>query len=91
MPFILYDAEQNEKIECEKYACSLDVLPTILNLFGIQYDSRLLMGRDIFSDAEPLIIFSDRSFITEKGIYDSWSNSFDKISSEDLSELFQVE
>ena len=86
MPFILYDAEQNEKIECEKYACSLDVLPTILNLFGIQYDSRLLMGRDIFSDAEPLIIFSDRSFITEKGIYDSWSNSFDKISSEDLNE-----
>ena len=29
---------------------TLDILPTISNLFELPYDSRLLMGRDIFSD-----------------------------------------
>ena len=84
MPFILYDATQKDKIVVEKYASSLDVLPTILNLFGVEYDSRLLMGRDIFSTAEPLIIFSDRSFITSKGSYNSWTGNFVKEIEEEL-------
>ena len=69
MPFIVYNGNNTNNIVTEKYASSLDVLPTMLNLFGIDYDSRLLMGRDIFSDSNPLVIFSDRSFITEKGKY----------------------
>ncbi|NLW11521.1 MAG: LTA synthase family protein, partial [Clostridiaceae bacterium] len=40
---------------------SLDIIPTISNLLGLEYDSRLLMGRDIFSDTNPLVIFLDRS------------------------------
>ncbi len=33
--------------------CSeLDVTPTLLNLFGLEYDSRFLTGRDIFSPAD---------------------------------------
>jgi len=45
------------------------VLPTISNLMGIEYDSRLLAGQDIFSDSPGLVIFQDRSFITEAGLY----------------------
>lgn len=71
MPFILYNSQLKENIEIQKYAWSLDVLPTMLNLFGVEYDSRLLMGKDILSNAKPLIIFSDRSFIEENGRYDS--------------------
>lgn len=71
MPFILYNSQIKENIEIQKYAWSLDVLPTMLNLFGVEYDSRLLMGKDILSNAKPLIIFSDRSFIEENGRYDS--------------------
>lgn len=52
-------------------ACSLDVLPTLSNLFGLDYDSRLLMGRDIFSDGQPLVIFNDRSWITDQGRYNA--------------------
>jgi len=49
---------------------SLDILPTVSNLFGVPYDSRLLVGRDVFSDAEPLVLWPDYSWITDKGTYD---------------------
>ena len=48
-----------------KAACSLDIQPTILNLLGIEYDSRLYMGTDIFSDSFGLVQFKDNSFITD--------------------------
>ena len=49
----------------------LDLLPTLSNLFGLEFDSRLYMGRDIFSEADPLVIFSDRSWITEDAMYNA--------------------
>ena len=83
MPFIVYNGNNTSNIVSEKYASSLDVLPTILNLFGVEYDSRLLMGRDILSDSEPIVIFSDRSFITNKGKYNSYSRIFTKYDNND--------
>ena len=47
------------------------MIPTLLNLFGFEYDSRLLMGQDIFSDTPPLVILSNRSFITDKVMYNT--------------------
>ncbi len=44
--------------------CSLDILPTLSNLFALPYDSRLLMGRDVFSDTEPFVLLGDRSWIS---------------------------
>lgn len=76
MPFVLYNSAIKDSLEIEKYASSLDVLPTMLNLFGVKFDSRLLMGRDILSDSEPLIIFSDRSYIESDGRYDSNSEIY---------------
>ena len=49
---------------------SLDILPTLCNLFGVEYDSRLLVGRDVFSDAQPLVIWPEYSWKTERGYYD---------------------
>ncbi len=43
---------------------SLDIIPTIHNLMGLNYDSRLLMGIDIFSDTNPFVVFHNRSYIT---------------------------
>lgn len=65
---ILWNSEM-ETVTVEKPACSQDVLPTLLNLFGFTYDSRLYAGRDILSDSAPLVIFSDRSFITDRVLY----------------------
>lgn len=55
---------------------SLDLLPTVSNLLGLPYDSRLLSGRDVFSDSPPLVMFTNRSFITDKGVYNSRTKAF---------------
>ena len=52
-------------------ASHLDLLPTLSNLFGLEFDSRLYMGRDVFSDAEPLVMFRNRSWITADARYNS--------------------
>ena len=75
---ILYNSKMKENVKVTKYVSSIDVLPTIYNLFGIEYDSRLLMGRDALSDAEGLVILSDRSFINEFGSYNSITGKYTK-------------
>lgn len=60
----------------DKPCSSLDIIPTISNLLGLEYDSRLLMGKDIFSNSDPLVIFQNKSFITDKGRFDSTKNVF---------------
>jgi len=55
---------------------SLDILPTLSNLFGLDYDSRLLVGRDVFSDTEAIVLWYDHTWITEKGYYDSNKGKF---------------
>lgn len=56
-------------VEVDKYCSSLDIIPTLSNLMGLEYDSRLLMGKDILSDSEQLVLFSDRSWITDKALF----------------------
>jgi len=65
-----------KRVVVDEPVSSLDILPTISNLLGLEYDSRLLMGRDVFSDAPPLVIFRNRSFITEKGSYNAVTGEF---------------
>lgn len=60
----------------DKYCANLDILPTIMNLFGVKYDSRLLMGRDILSDSEGIVILNDRSWKTSRGRYNSVTDVF---------------
>ncbi len=55
---------------------SVDILPTLLNLFGKNYDSRLLPGRDVFSSAEGLAIWPDYSWATDKGTYIALTDTF---------------
>lgn len=60
-----------EPVIVDKPCASLDIIPTLSNLFGLEYDSRLLMGSDILSDDPALVIFSNRSWITDRAIYNS--------------------
>lgn len=73
---LIWSGSMKKPIKVDKISSSLDLLPTVLNLFGIDYDSRLLMGRDLLSDSDPLVIFSNRSFITDKGKYNSVNKKF---------------
>ncbi len=63
-------------LEVDTPTMSLDILPTLSNLFGFEYDSRLLPGRDVFSDAMPLALWGNGSFVTEEGRYDVNTNKF---------------
>lgn len=61
--------------------CSeLDVVPTLLNLFGVGFDSRFLSGRDIFaSGGVPLVTLYGSAFsawVTDAGRYDPASDLF---------------
>lgn len=67
---ILWNGGMEDNVIVTKPCCSVDVLPTLLNLFGCEYDSRMYAGRDILSDAEGLVIFNDRSFVTDTVVYD---------------------
>ncbi len=75
-----------EKTVIDKTISGLDLLPTIYNLYGIEYDSRLLMGRDIFSDSEHIVILSDRSWITDVGRYNSVTRKFTKTTDSEIDE-----
>lgn len=55
---------------------SLDIVPTLSNLFGLTYDSRLLVGRDVFSDQIPLVIWRDYSWKTDYGYYNAVTGLF---------------
>jgi hypothetical protein len=82
--FILWNSKM-KPITINKIGSSLDVLPTLLNLFGVEYDSRLLMGKDLLSETDPLVIFSNRSFITDKGIFNSISGTFESSDGREVS------
>ena len=40
-------------------------------IYGLNYDSRLYSGQDILSDSPGLMVFANKSFITDYLIYDT--------------------
>ncbi|WP_062351278.1 LTA synthase family protein [Bacillus kwashiorkori] len=81
--FILY-TKGMEPLTIDEPVSSLDIIPTVSNLLGLPYDSRLLMGRDVFSNAEPLVIFQNKSFITSKGRYNAVTREFYPVKGEKI-------
>lgn len=55
---------------------SLDIVPTLSNLFGLEFDSRLLVGRDVFSDTEAIVLWTNYSWVTDQGKYDSATSTY---------------
>ncbi len=73
--FILWNSEM-ETVEVDKVGSQIDVLPTIYNLFGVEYDSRLIIGKDILSTEPGLAIFGNSSWVSDKGTYFASSGKF---------------
>ncbi len=61
--------EDEEPIVVNDPVSCVDVLPTLSNLFGLEFDSRLLPGRDVFSDSAPLVWTMFRDWKTDLGTY----------------------
>ncbi|MFR5857159.1 MAG: LTA synthase family protein [Bacilli bacterium] len=73
--FILWNSEM-DTVKVDKVGSQIDVLPTIYNLFGVNYDSRLIIGKDILSTEPGLAIFGNSSWVSDKGSYFASTNKF---------------
>lgn len=68
--------EKEAPITVSEPTSSLDILPTLLNLFGVDWDSRLLPGRDVFSNRSPLVFTLNYDWKTERGTFYAGSGTF---------------
>ena len=74
-PMVIYNSETPSK-EVTKYTSLVDLLPTILNMFDLNYDPRLYLGTDIMSDYVGRVAFADGSWQDEVGYYKATSGKF---------------
>ena len=86
--FILWNNTMEEPIVIDKVGSQIDVLPTLLNLFGIEYDSRTIVGKDILSDYEGLAIFSNNSWVSDYGTYQASKRKFYPKAGKELQEEY---
>ena len=68
---IIYNAGLKEKIEVDTPCCNVDIIPTVYNLFGVAYDSRLYAGTDIFGNGMHIAQLYNKNFITDKVKYNA--------------------
>ncbi len=93
---IIYNAGLKEPIHSDTYCCNVDILPTVLNLFNIEFDSRMFMGTDIFSDGVHRARLYNGSFLTEYVRYDkttgekTWTAAADEFSDPELDAYFNA-
>lgn len=74
---IIYNSDLKKQYKIDKYAMNIDVLPTVLNMLNLKYDSRIMIGKDIMApNNEGLVIFPNRSWVNNRGYYDSSSGKF---------------
>lgn len=71
-----------------KTASQLDFLPTLYNLFGLNYDSRLFMGKDILSTSPGLVYFQNKSWVSDYGTYYANTGKFAAKENQELPENY---
>lgn len=73
---IMWTPSIEEPVVIDKVCGMVDILPTVSNLLGLEYDSRMLAGRDILSDSEGLVVFSSKCWKSDKGFYNRYDSEF---------------
>ena len=80
--FTIYSTSMKNPIIVNEPCSAIDILPTVLNLFGIEYDSRLITGTDVLSETPNVVILNcDRTgpswnWITRYGSYNTKTKVF---------------
>ncbi len=86
---LMWSGAIEKPIEVDTPCSAIDIVPTLCNLFGLDYDSRLYSGRDIFaanyqadqySNCMPLVVFANKgkgnAWITAAGTYECSTGEF---------------
>jgi phosphoglycerol transferase MdoB-like AlkP superfamily enzyme len=81
---VIWNSRMTTPVKVDKLCSHLDIVPTLCNLFNLPYDSRLFFGSDILSDAAPLVMFSNQSFITDKLMYNTRTGKKDFLTNENV-------
>ena len=68
--------EEMDPIVVDSPTSSLDILPTLSNLFGTEYDSRLFPGRDALSNTAALVFTTSYDWKTDYGTYYASTGTF---------------
>lgn len=94
-PMFIYNSG-SEPLVVEDYTTIIDLLPTLLNLFNLDYDPRLYLGTDVFSKSHASrAVFADGSWTNERGYYHAPNSSMkyldgaDAYSNEELMHINQ--
>ncbi len=82
-PLVMYCPSILQDETFTNISSTYDILPTVLNLYNINYDPRLLLGTDYFSDSESIVYFPDGDWATDKGIYYTSTGTFEPTNPED--------
>lgn len=86
VPFVIYNSEIESNVFSE-YTSYINILPTLANLFNLDYDPRLYLGTDLFSkDYQSLTIFADGSWKNEYAFYNASKNNIKYYSSFEYTE-----
>lgn len=83
-PFIIYHAG-SEAQTIENVCSTFDQVPTIANLFDLNYDPRLYFGKDIFLN-ESLVIYPNSDWICKEGVYSISKDTFYSFKDDGLSD-----
>ena len=73
---IMWSASMEEPVQVDKVVGQVDILPTLSNLLGLEYDSRMMAGKDALSDSEGLVVFSSSCWKSDRGFYNRYTGEF---------------
>lgn len=80
--------EEGQNVVVDKPCYSMDILPTVANMLGLEYESRVLTGRDIFSDTPGLVIFPNASWISEQAMYNTSTKEVTSLTGQEIPEEY---
>lgn len=74
-PMVIYNTQMNPMV-IEEYSSFINLTPTLANLFNLNYDPRLYMGTDIFSDSYlGVVTYADGSWKNKSAYYNASNGS----------------
>ena len=84
-PLIMYNTKMKPTKQTS-VSSTYDILPTVLNLVGFAYEPRIYVGRDYFSNVEPLVIFANGDWVNNDGYYQINADQFTPFKDKELSD-----
>ena len=89
-PMIFYTPSMTPTKQ-DRINSTFDILPTVANLIGLDYEPRIYVGHDYFDPESELVIFPNGSWITENGSYYASDDTHDDTLSEEEIESRNLE